>query len=62
MEHLEYNVIEAKGQAFHLTKAVNEQIQDGWEPVGGIAVACSPNGAWWYYQAMIRTLKPPDMS
>ena len=60
MDRTEHTVIEAEGQAFRLANAVNEKNQEGWEPVGGIAVAHS--GVWWYYQAMIRTLKPPEMS
>lgn len=53
---MEYRVIEAKDDANNLQKAVNEQIMEGWEPLGGIAVAYSPQSfCWWFYQAMVKT-------
>ena len=52
---MEYKIIEAKGDAAELQDEVNRHIEDGWVPVGGMAVACSPQSYnWWYYQAMIR--------
>jgi len=52
---MEYTIIEAQGSAQQLEAAVNRAIQEGWEPIGGVAVAYSPNsGNWWYYQAMVR--------
>ena len=52
---VEYQVIEAKGEAYKLANAVNEKIQEGWVPVGGIAVGFSAtSGNWWFYQAMVR--------
>jgi hypothetical protein len=50
-----YKLIEAKGDAAKLQDAVNELIQDGWQPLGGIPVVFSPNtGTWWFYQAMVK--------
>jgi hypothetical protein len=53
---MEYQVVEAHGDVQKLQVAVNELIQDGWEPQGGVAVGYSPQSmTWWYYQAMVRT-------
>ncbi|CAN5410111.1 hypothetical protein BH10PLA2_BH10PLA2_22270 [soil metagenome] len=53
---MEYQVVEAHGDAQKLQVAVNEQLQDGWELQGGVAVGYSPQSmTWWYYQAMVRT-------
>jgi hypothetical protein len=52
---MEYKVVEAKDEASKLQEAVNEHIQEGWVPVGGVAVGYSPQSYnWWFYQAMIR--------
>jgi hypothetical protein len=52
---MEYKVIEAKGEASNLQEDVNRHIEHGWVPVGGVAVAYSPqSGNWWFYQAMFR--------
>jgi hypothetical protein len=51
---VEYKVIEASGEVSKLEAEVNRHIQEGWVPVGGIAVVYSPNsGTWWFYQAMV---------
>jgi hypothetical protein len=56
---VEYKVIEAKDEAVKLQEAVNQEIQEGWEPVGGIAVGYSPTSySWWFYQAMIKKPRP----
>ena len=50
-----YKLIEAEGGAAQLQDAVNKLIQEGWQPLGGVAVVCSPTmGGWWYYQAMVK--------
>jgi hypothetical protein len=52
---VEYEVVEAKDQVQKLQEAVNKQIDAGWEPLGGVAVAYSPQSlTWWYYQAMVK--------
>lgn len=50
---MEYVVIEAQS-ADELQQKVQAQIEQGWEPLGGLAVATYGAGAWWYYQSMIR--------
>jgi hypothetical protein len=51
---MEYKVIEARtGQ--QLEEAVNEHIQEGWEPRGGVALGFNSLGNYWTYcQAMVR--------
>ena len=52
---MEYKVLEAKDDVLDLQKAVNEQITEGWEPLGGVAVAYSTQSfCWWFYQAMVK--------
>jgi hypothetical protein len=52
---MQYKVIEAKGEAADLQDEVNRHIEEGWAPVGGVAVAYSPQtGNWWYYQALVK--------
>src|SRR5262245_18407786 len=56
---VEYEVIESNKSAQKLESVVNERMEEGWEPVGGIAVVYAPQSmTWWYYQAMIK--KPRD--
>jgi hypothetical protein len=56
---MEYKVIEAKDEAINLQEEVNHHIEDGWEPIGGVAVGYSPQSYnWWFYQAMIREPDP----
>jgi hypothetical protein len=49
---MSYHVVEA-GSAAELQQKVQELIDAGWEPQGGLSVATYAAGAWWYYQAMI---------
>lgn len=52
---MEYKVIEATGRALNLQEEVNRHIQDGWVPLGGVAVGYSSvSNYWWFYQAMIK--------
>jgi hypothetical protein len=59
---VQYKVIEAKDEALNLQENVNRHIEDGWVPVGGVAVGYSPQSYnWWFYQAMIKeTDSAPD--
>jgi hypothetical protein len=51
---MEYKIVEAL-EAKKLQQAVNEHIQDGWEPLGGVAIGCSSISVnWTYCQAMVR--------
>jgi uncharacterized membrane protein len=52
---MRYRVIEAK-DVEGLEQDVNEHIEDGWKPLGGVAVVNSQANtyAWWFYQAMVR--------
>ena len=58
---MRYRVIEAK-DVEGLEQDVNEHIEDGWRPLGGVAVVNSQANtyAWWFYQAMIRPNDPDD--
>ena len=47
-----YLILEADS-AEKLQQQVQEHIDAGWEPLGGLAVATYGAGTWWYYQAMI---------
>jgi hypothetical protein len=58
---MEYAIAEARDQAAHLAKQVNKLIEDGWKPIGGVAVH-SDSGFWWFYQAMVRTSSAPVAS
>jgi hypothetical protein len=52
---MEYKVIEVTDDAQTLQEAVNEHIQKGWEPQGGVAIYYSTNSnTWRYYQAIVR--------
>jgi hypothetical protein len=51
---MEYVLVEAES-AKDLTRKVQELIDAGWEPQGGVAVATHSVGSWWYFQAMVRT-------
>jgi hypothetical protein len=49
---MKYLVVEASSPG-ELQKKVQQYIDQGWEPSGGLAVATYGAGAWWYYQAII---------
>jgi hypothetical protein len=49
---MSYSIIEAQSIE-ELQSRVQELIEKGWEPAGGIAVATHGIMSWWYYQAMI---------
>jgi uncharacterized protein DUF1737 len=49
---MKYLVIEAQS-AEELQQKVQDSIDQGWQPLGGLAVATYGAGSWWYYQAMI---------
>jgi hypothetical protein len=51
---MEYKVIEAN-KALDLQEEVNRHIQEGWIPLGGVAVVhASTSNYWSFYQAMIK--------
>lgn len=41
-----------------LEKLVNEHIQDGWQPVGGIAVSsiCRSESRWFHKRQLVRVI------
>jgi len=45
-----------------LVSLVNEQIQRGWEPVGGVSIEVYPNHPPTFYQAMIYKDRVTSMS
>ena len=49
---MKYLIVEVTS-AGELQKQVQQYIDQGWEPTGGVSVATYGMGAWWYYQAMI---------
>lgn len=49
---MKYLVVEATS-AGDLQKKVQQYMDQGWEPTGGLSVSTYGAGAWWYYQAMI---------
>lgn len=49
---MKYLVVEANS-ADELQRQVQQYIEQGWEPLGGLSVATYGAGTWWYYQAMI---------
>jgi Domain of unknown function (DUF1737) len=50
---MRYIILEA-GDVKELTRQVQELIDQGWEPQGGVSAASNQTMVWWYYQAMIR--------
>jgi hypothetical protein len=48
-----YHIVEAQS-ATQLQEKVQELIDQGWQPKGGISVATYAAGTWWYYQAMVK--------
>lgn len=49
---MRYIVVEA-ASAKELQETVQQNIDAGWEPLGGLSVATYGAGHWWYYQAMV---------
>ena len=50
---MSYWICEADGPV-KLREQVNQYIEKGWRPLGGVAVVQSQaTSTWWYYQAMI---------
>ncbi len=48
---MQYRIIECWGESFSLgssklQKEVNDAIQDGWAPIGGVSAAYSDNPVW----------------
>jgi len=50
---MKYLVVEA-ASALVLQAKVQQYLDQGWEPLGGLSVATYGAGAWWYYQALIK--------
>jgi hypothetical protein len=50
---MKYMIAEATS-AHDLQQKVQQYIENGGEPVGGLSVATYGVGAWWYYQALIK--------
>ena len=50
---MKYLIAEATS-AHDLQAKVQQYMEQGWEPLGGLSVATYGAGAWWYYQALIK--------
>jgi len=50
---MRYLTVEATS-AQVLQEKVQQHLDEGWEPLGGLSVAMYGAGAWWYYQALIK--------
>jgi hypothetical protein len=50
---MKYLIAEANS-ARDLQAKVQQYIEQGWEPIGGLSVATYGVGSWWYYQALIK--------
>lgn len=50
---MKYLIVEATSAGV-LQEKVQQYIDEGWEPLGGLSVATYAAGAWWYYQALIK--------
>lgn len=48
-----YKILKAEYD-FELEDKVNEEIAEGWEPLGGVCVIVKPNFHQIFYQAMIK--------
>jgi len=63
---IDYCLIESD-DADELTRRVKERMQDGWQPLGGIAVTRytyqtytdGKQSSWWYTQAMVKHAHQP---
>lgn len=51
---MEYMLLEAKGPCKRLDTLVNETIEQGWRPQGGVVVTEGTLLRMWYTQAMVR--------
>lgn len=49
---MRYTVVEATS-ARELARKVQDLIDQGWEPQGGVSVATYALGVWWYFQALM---------
>jgi hypothetical protein len=50
---MRYRICEADNVP-ELVKLVNQSLDEGWEPQGGMSVAYSPGSMkWWFYQALV---------
>jgi hypothetical protein len=58
---MRYRIVEAK-DVEGLEQDVNEQIAEGWRPLGGVCVVNSQANtyAWWFYQAMVRGIEKQE--
>jgi TRAP-type C4-dicarboxylate transport system permease small subunit len=56
---MEYKIIRIEGSVEELESMVNEAIEAGWIPMGGVAVAMpgGPGGGMYYLQSMTRKIK-----
>jgi hypothetical protein len=50
---MKYLIVEATS-AQALQQNVQKYLDDGWQPLGGLAVATYGMGQWWYYQALFK--------
>lgn len=50
---MKYDIIESDSAA-NLSRAVNERIKDGWEPLDGLVVIRRAQDVWLYAQAMVK--------
>jgi hypothetical protein len=50
---MKYLIAEANS-VLDLQKKVQQYIEQGWEPLGGLSVATYGALSWWYYQALIK--------
>jgi hypothetical protein len=46
-------LIEEADSNIVLRKAVEDLMEKGWMPLGGVSIACDPDGAIVYWQAMV---------
>jgi len=59
---MEYKILETKGPGKKLDTMVNEAIQVGWRPQGGVVVTEGTLLRMWYAQAMVRPTNLIDPS
>ena len=56
---MRYTILEA-GSIAELARQVQQLIDEGWEPQGGVSAASNQALVWWYYQAMVRRERDPS--